>query len=117
MAPAARQSLLWSACIAAGYAGAMLAAEVAISNADQAASGLWGEPFWLRLATAVAAAFCLWPFLQRLAARPGFLESYGRYLTPTLLALSAAAMLGALLGSETPAWLHLIAPLVGARAP
>jgi hypothetical protein len=83
MAPAARQSLLWSAYRATGYAGARLAAEAALSN----------------------------------AARPGVLEGYGRYLTPTLLALSSAAMLGARLGADTPAGFHLIAPLVGACAP
>ena len=116
MTPATRSSLTWTACLAAGYAAFLLCAEVGISNAATGVA-LWGPGFWLRLTIAVLASLCLLPVFRRLARRPGFLDGYGRYLTPTLLAAAAAAMFAALLGAETPAGLNLVASLVGARLP
>ncbi len=117
MAPSpTRESLVWTGCLAAGYAGGLLVAEAAIGNAVSAAV-LWGPRFWIRFGFAVVVSLCLWPVFLRLARRPGFLDGYGRYLTPTLLAAAAAAMFAALLGAETPTGLNVVASLVGARLP
>ncbi len=113
---ATRSSLTWTACLATGYAAVLLCAELGVANSG-AGLTVWGPRFWLRLTIAVLASLCLWPVFLRLARRPGFLDGYGRHLTSALLSIAAAAMLAALLGAETPAGFHLIAPLVGARAP
>ena len=116
MTPATRSSLTWTTCLAVGYAAVLLCAEVGVANAGTGVAA-WGPRFWLRLAIAVFVSFCLFPVFLRLARRPGFLEGYGRHLTPALLSIAAVAMFAALLGAETHAGFHLIAPLVGARAP
>jgi hypothetical protein len=97
-----------------GHAGALLVAEVAIGNAASAGL-LLGPRFWIRFGIAVLVSLSLWPVFLRLARRPGFLDGYGRYLAPTLLAAAAAAMFAALLGAETPNGLNIVASLVGAR--
>ena len=116
MTIASRSSLSWTLCLAAGYAAFLLSAEVGIANAG-ASVMFWGPRFWLRLTIAVLASFCLWPVFLRLARRPGYLERSGRHLTPALLSIAAVAMFAALLGVETSAGFHLIAPLVGACTP
>lgn len=113
---AARCSLTWSACLAAGYASVMLVGELSVSYAG-VTTDLWNARFWTRGAVAVATSLALWPVFLQLARRPGFLDGYGRYLTPALQGLTVLSLFAALLGAETPAGLHLLAALVGARAP
>ncbi len=117
MAPSpTRESVIWTACLAAGYASFLLMGELAVAYAG-VATDLWSTRFWVRCAVAVAASLGLWPVFLRLAHRPGFLDGYGRYLSPALLGLTVLSVFAALLRAESPTGLRLLASLVGARLP